>query len=397
MPFRKFKDSDIIQNTLVTYPKVNFFIYDSKAYYNNRPDQDGQFDKVYSSEAGSINLYEYNIDKLSGSNDFIYPYVTKDSAGASFKTVGATSYSNEFAYGDRITGSYPLTASISREYMVNPGGKTNGAPNYRHFYALKNRLNYLGMRSRHYLVSSSLGDKNTQTINLISIPSIAYGSRINPGSVSLKWFLTGSLIGELQDTKENGELIQVGPEGSTGSGSVAGVVLYDEGFILLTGSWDLSTEQIGLISGSADTEPTWLLYGAGAKDGVSVSSTSATYASASFDMSFEGQTETQVLTMFAHAGRGEVNYSNNPTYITHGQTNLRATSSAVFEENPERTIKNTVSSSFEGYNAPFERQVYVSRIAIYDKNKNLIGVATLSNPVLKKEAQDLSFKIKLDI
>jgi hypothetical protein len=139
------------------------------------------------------------------------------------------------------------------------------------------------------------------------------------------------------------------------------------------------------------------LYGAGAKDGVSVSSTSATYASASFDMSFEGQTETQVLTMFAHAGRGEVNYSNNPTYITHGQTNLRATSSAVFEENPERTIKNTVSSSFEGYDAPFERQVYVSRIAVYDKNKNLIGVATLSNPVLKKEAQDLSFKIKLDI
>ena len=40
-------------------------------------------------------------------------------------------------------------------------------------------------------------------------------------------------------------------------------------------------------------------------------------------------------------------------------------------------------------------------ISIYqedlDKNKNLIGVATLSNPVLKKEDQDISFKIKLDI
>jgi len=41
--------------------------------------------------------------------------------------------------------------------------------------------------------------------------------------------------------------------------------------------------------------------------------------------------------------------------------------------------------------------VYVSRIGIYDKNKNLIGVATLSNPVLKKEDQDYSFKLKLDI
>jgi hypothetical protein len=397
MPFRKFGETDLIRNTIISYPKVNFFIYDGKVYYNHRPDQDGQFDKVYSSEVGSINLYEYNIDKLSGSNDFIYPYITKQSAGASFKTVGKVSYSNEFVYGDRITGSYPMTASISREYMKNPSGKTNGAPNHRHFYALKNRLNFLGQRSRHYVVSSSLGNKNTQTINLISIPSIAYGSRINPGSVSLKWYLTGSLIGELRDEKQNGELIQVGPAGSTGSGSVAGVVLYDEGFLLLTGSWDLSTEQIGLVSGSSDTEPQWIYYGAGAKDNVNVASTSATYASASFDMSFEGHTETQVLTMFAHAGRGQANFSNNPTYVTHGQNKISISSSAVFQENAERTIKNTVSSSFEGYEAPFKRQVYISRIGVYDENKNLIGVATLSSPVLKEETQDLSFKIKLDI
>jgi hypothetical protein len=397
MPFRKFGNTDLIRNTAIAYPKVNFFIYDSKVYYNGRPDQDGQFGKVYSSEAGSINLYEYNIDKLSGSNDFIYPYITKQSAGASFKTVGKVSYSNEFIYGDRITGSYPMTASIAREYMTTPGGKSGYTPNHRRFYALKNRLNFLGQRSPHYFVSSSFGDKNTQTINLISIPSIAYGSRINPGSVSLKWYLTGSLIGELQDTKQNGELIQVGPAGSEGSGSVAGVVLYDEGFLLLTGCWNLSSETIGLISGSSDTQPTWLLYGAGAKDDVTISTTSDSYASASFDMSFEGHTETQVLTMFANAGRGEVNFSNNPTYITHGQDKLSVTSSAIFEENPDRTIKNTVSSSFEGYEAPFKRQVYISRIAVYDENKNLIGVATLSSPILKEETQDLTFKIKLDI
>ena len=32
-----------------------------------------------------------------------------------------------------------------------------------------------------------------------------------------------------------------------------------------------------------------------------------------------------------------------------------------------------------------------------NENKNLIGVATLSTPVLKKEDEDLSFKLKLDI
>jgi hypothetical protein len=397
MPFRKFGETDLIRNTIVTHPKVSFFIYDGKVYYNHRPDQDGQFNKVYSSEAGSINLYEYNIDKAAGSNDFIYPYITKQSAGASFKTVGQVSYSNEFIYGDRVTGSYPMTASISREFMTNPSGKTGFTPNHRHFYALKNRLEFLGQRSQHYLVSSSLGNKNTQTINLISIPSIAYGSRINPGSVSLKWFLTGSLIGELRDEKQNGELVQVGPAGSTGSGSVAGVILYDEGFLLLTGSWDLNSERIGLTNGGSITEPQWIYYGAGAKDGVTRATSPAGFSSASFDMSFKGHTETQVLTMFAHASRGEANFSNNPTYITHGQTKISVSSSAVFQENKERTIKNTVSSSFEGYAAPFKRQVYISRIAVYDDNKNLIGVATLSNPVLKEETQDISFKVKLDI
>ncbi len=408
MPFRKFKDTEIIRNTLITHPKVNFFIYDAKVYYNNRPDQEGKFNKVYSSEAGSINLYEYNIDKLSGSNDFIYPFITKQSAGSSFKTVGAVSYTNEFVYGDVVTGSYPMTASISRELMTNPAARaseTTGdgsttfstSPNHRHFYALKNRLNFLGTRSPHYLVSSSFGNKENQTLNVIYIPSIAYGSRINPGSMSLKWFLTGSLLGELQDTKQNGELIQVGPEGSTGSGSVAGVVMYDEGVVILTGSWALSSEEISLISGGSNTNPKWILYGAGAKDGIGKTNVSASFCSASFDLAFEGHTETQVLTMFAHAGRGEVNFSNNPTYITHGQNTIRQTSSFIYEENSDRTIKNIVSSSFKSYAAPFERQVYISKIAVYDENKNLIGVASLSSPVLKQEDRDLTFKIKLDI
>ena len=75
---------------------------------------------------------------------------------------------------------------------------------------------------------------------MISIPSIFYGNRIEPGSI-IKWYFTGSLVAELQDTKQNGELIEV-----TGDNvdAVAGVVLYDEGFILLTGSWALNGESI---------------------------------------------------------------------------------------------------------------------------------------------------------
>ena len=103
------------------------------------------------------------------------------------------------------------------------------------------------------------------------------------------------------------------------------------------------------------------------------------------------------MTMFANARKGEVNYSNNPTFLEYGQTLLEVTSSKVYQENTDRKIKNIASSSYSDYSASFKRQVYVGRVAIYDESKNLIGVATLSNPVLKEEDQDLTFKIRLDI
>jgi hypothetical protein len=62
-------------------------------------------------------------------------------------------------------------------------------------------------------------------------------------------------------------------------------------------------------------------------------------------------------------------------------------------------MANTVSSSYGDmdYSASFKRQVYISKIAVYDINKNLIGVATLSSPVRKEEAEALAFKLKLDL
>jgi hypothetical protein len=114
-------------------------------------------------------------------------------------------------------------------------------------------------------------------------------------------------------------------------------------------------------------------------------------------MDFKGTTETQAMTLFAHAKRGEVNYSNNPTFISHSQDRIFYTSSLLYSEPSDLKIKNFVSSAYDDYEVDFKRQVYVSRVAIYDKNKNLIGVATLANPVLKEDNQDLTFKLKLDI
>ncbi len=418
MSFRKFSPNDVVLNTMRAYPNVNITINESKIYYNNLPHQSGSFSNnilnITSSASGGISLFEYNIDRNAETNNFITAFVTKDSARASFKTVGDVNYENEFAYGDTVSKSYPLTASITREFMSpQAGGRYDmvntvdsvvtadaGGPIYPHYYALKTRLNNYRYMSEHYVVDSSLGDgwnKDEQVINTVHVPSIFYGSKINPGSVSLKWYFTGSLIGELKDNKENGELIQTFGTSSANNNKVAGVVLYNEGIIMLTGSWRLNDTAMGLLDNGTIDHPKWIYFGAGALDGVNNATAAPSFESASFNMEFEGVTETQTYTMFANARRGEANYSNNPTYLEKGQDYLLRSGSNVFEENPNRRIKNITSSSFATFDEDFKRQVYVSRVAIYDDNKNLIGVATLADPVLKEEDKDITFKLKLDI
>ena len=52
------------------------------------------------------------------------------------------------------------------------------------------------------------------------------------------------------------------------------------------------------------------------------------------------------------------------------------------------------------YNDPtasFQKQTYISRVAIYDEDKNLIAIAKLATPVRKRETDSYTFKLKLDI
>ena len=45
----------------------------------------------------------------------------------------------------------------------------------------------------------------------------------------------------------------------------------------------------------------------------------------------------------------------------------------------------------------FKKQTFISKIAIYDEDKNLIAVANLAKPIKKLEDRDFTFKLKLDI
>ena len=214
--------------------------------------------------------------------------------------------------------------------------------------------------------------------------------------MKLKYYLSGTLIGELQDENYNGELVQVGPSGSTGSGSVAGVALYNEGFLVLTGSWALNDEPKDYIaSGSDDLEvSSWLHYGAGIPGKVVGDVTGSHYS-----LDFKGTNPIPTVTMLAYAKQNKVNASNNPTFvkkINRADNTEIMSGSTLISEDSQREIYNSVDTEYLDTTGSFARQTFITKIKIFDENMNCIGEAKLARPVKKTEERSLMFKLKLD-
>jgi len=117
----------------------------------------------------------------------------------------------------------------------------------------------------------------------------------------------------------------------------------------------------------------------------------------SYNLSFQGESYTQVITMFAHAPRTMLNHSNNPTYVKHGQYITASVGSHKYVENDSLVIKNIVSGAYSPQSASFEKHTYISKIGIYDEDRNLIAIAKMATPIKKTEERDFTFKLKLDI
>lgn len=400
MPYYKFKEEDVFHNVMVTHPKNEFKIFsvsgsnaEFRIVHNALQPVSGAFtDNVVGTTPGSLSLYEINVDKKDGQNDFIYPFVTKEGGHHALKTVGSGDYWNS-GFGDTITGSYNLSASLYREYWIE---SENGTTARKHLSALRNVLNYYKTLSPHYEFSNSKWNKQNQKLNLISIPSMFYGKCIKKGTVDLHYYVTGTLVGRLRDEKQNGELIQTGPAGSEGSGSVAGVVLYNEGFLVLTGSWTLNAEPKDYINSGSDTQlpSTWLQYGAGIPGKIVGDVTGSHYV-----LDFKGTNPIPTVTMLAYAKANKVNASNNPTFVKKVDKveNVEIMSgSTLIKEDPQREIYNSVDTKYLGTTGSFERQTFITKIKIFDEYMNCIGEAKLARPVKKTEARNLMFKLKLD-
>ena len=84
-----------------------------------------------------------------------------------------------------------MSSSIVREFFGFTSTSRTGSAN--HLTALINTLDYYQAMSSHYAFDGPEGNKGTQNVNLISIPSIIYGSQIKKGTVDLRFYVSGTL------------------------------------------------------------------------------------------------------------------------------------------------------------------------------------------------------------
>lgn len=449
MPYYEFGQNDIFRNELETHPKCEFHFHNGKTYYNRTQpqlgEQDAKTENVTHVPSGHVSLHELNVDRKlsdhtydaetdSGQQTMIYPFITKGGSLTSFKTVSTSDFQS-FGYGTIMSGSYPMSATVVSDYYYD----VNQAPpladtDRRHLRSLKNTINSYSHLSTRF--DYSLYEKDE--VRLISIPSIFYGSHIQKGTVELKIYYKGKLFAKLEDKNKNGELIQTFPETydqcsavpHPDYGKTAGVVMYTEGFILLTGNnemnspyYDSSTSGYFRICPSCEQgtdsplgsglpyNPTpspmkWVFFGALGDEDDKTCNVAAGYAEEdpsvtlnpdwSWGLSFSGTNYVPVLTMLAHAPKGELNHSNNPTYLQHGQEQSSLSTDTEYVEKNNIELNNTVKAPYNSPDANFRKQTWISKIGIYDEEKNLIGIVKLATPIRKTEERELTFKLKLD-
>lgn len=381
MSYYELKDNDVFVNTIEAYPNYKFYIHSGTIYINDHQAISGTYsDNILGVPKGYVSLYEYNIDREGRG---IYPFIIKGGQKQKFKTLTDMEFNTQFGYGgDIISSDYNMSASISRMFITS-----SLEENYRKLRALKSSCNHYAFWSQSFDFETHYEDVDTNPVNMINVPSIFYGNSIRKGELSLKYYISGTLAAEASDYRKNGELVQTyGPT----TGSIVGTVLYNEGLILLTSSVEIDSN---VLDYETSTTSSWLSFGYG----TSGETISTTTLSASYSIEFDSVSKFQNMTVMAKAPYGELNHSNNPTYLKYtGKEPVVSSSPYQYVEN-SREVKNIVPASQPNEIPPFQKETYISKICLYDKNKRLVGICKLATPIRKTEVNEYLFKMKIDL
>ncbi len=375
--FFKFDDSDKLKNRIRCYPEVEFLIYSANVILNKRIDE-GQ--NIHS---GSYIRNEINIDREI--NQRIQPYIYRDQY---YDAIDGTSvYSTPL--GEVINGTYLNRKSYQRYYITSSADPIAITVD-RYFQLYKHRFSGV--------TDGSLAnfDFNNEEFTVFMFDRDIFGQQIKPNTLEINRYENNELIYSLIDN--NGIL-----------GRYVDNVFIKQGYVL---------HKYGIVIIQYDLKQELNLYNTG---------DSITVPNSAFRISFKGVNDVQNMTLFCKVDK-RLNNSNNPTYILKNQNIfLTQSSSDSFKENDKLLIKNLNNNKYIQKNVDyineslingnmeqsyydnitfntasiesekFEKGVYINSINIYDKNKNLIAIANLANPLRKTENDSYIIKLSYDL
>lgn len=181
------------------------------------------------------------------------------------------------------------------------------------------------------------GDPTSNEVVIFDISNMFYGDKIRPGSVVLTDTAVTGSEGRVRITLKddgNGSLYRADALTRHPVWTSVGNVIYEEGLIVVK-------------------SPNIPMFGAD-----------------SWELSFEGHRNIHVSEINVTANKSLINSSTNPTY-----QNLTPTD-----------YSNESASSF----------VYITGIQLHDDNLNVIGRATLAQPIIKRDSDRIVFRLRMD-
>ena len=185
------------------------------------------------------------------------------------------------------------------------------------------------------------------------------------------------------------------------SSSIVGWCVIDNTKILDYGSWDLSSQSYDYgITGGSNSSPKWVYWGSGCNDNSTGSNASdISWTSSSYSIEFKGTNYINTKTFFCDAPKGELNWSNNPTFLSQSSlvtgSYVKETDRTILLES--KVIHNLASSSNSTFSSSYSNVTYINYVNLFDQDGNLIAIAKTSKPIKKTEDIDFTFKLKLDI
>jgi len=404
----RFKNNDIIYNTVKTYPVTKFVAYSGSLFINNS-NNEGAFTPgaVY---VNNLNLSGSELNFLVTSNlsltGSIQGYAVTSSSPISFTlyrdfvyhTSPDNSYNVEYTNPRTLFKFLSIQNSMKNYETLNPIYKFSNYfnSNSSGLYGLPETKSTNATPAAELDAAQKASPK--QDLNLIYVDSVFVGSGIKEGSVDLKFYITGTLAANATDALKDGVLREQ-TNTRIGASTHVGFVLYKEGMVVLTNSSSLGTSMDNYIQPTASAG-TPVLVSASWAHFMSYNNVAVPgLASSSYSMEFKGTQTIPTLTMFAYAPKNDLNWSNNPTYlVSAGGSGIMSSASNVYLEDKDSwLIKNTVSSSFSNYSSSYVPQTFISTIGVYDDYDNLIAIGRVANPVRKTNEQDYTFKLKLDL